>query len=99
MADKIITDRVWKIVAEKGWVGFGLLGLAFAIIGGAANVPIVGEVRDPIAQSIFLYFGLALIVFAAAAYWYSPTRDRPATPHNITLPIISHADRLPPGLE
>jgi hypothetical protein len=87
MADKIISDRVWKIIAEKGWVGFGLLGLALAIIGGAAKVPIVGEVRDPIAQGIFLYFGLAVIVFAAVAYWFS--RDRQATPQNISLPVIS----------
>jgi len=38
MADKIISDRAWKIIAEKGWVGFGLLGLALAIIGGSGKV-------------------------------------------------------------
>jgi hypothetical protein len=87
MADKIISDRAWKIIAERGWVGFGLLGLVFAIIGGSGKVPAIGDVPDHITQSIFLYFGIALIVFAASAYLFPPNHEA----HRIngkTLPVI-----------
>jgi len=50
---------------------------------------VIGEVPDHIVQSIFLYFGLALIVFAVVAYLFPPKHESQATSQKVALPVIS----------
>ena len=78
VADKLISDKLWKIIAERGWVGFGLLGFALVLIGASGKIPIIGQIPDHTTQQVLLYFALALIIFSAVSFWFTRQQEAPS---------------------
>jgi hypothetical protein len=72
MVGQLVSDKLWKIIAERGWVGFGLLGFALVLLGASGKIPFIGEIPDHITQQVLLYFGLGLILFAAVSWFTRP---------------------------
>lgn len=88
MAYKVISDSL-KVIGDRGWIGFALVGLVLTAIGAVQKIPYVGDVPDHRVQYLLLALGIGFLVFAAAAYWglrrYEPEPTKP----NAARPRVS----------